>query len=143
MRIRWLVAAAVVLDVALLLLPPGRTILDARAYYDADTALAYLDALGPSGRSAYALHECVDLAFIATYTLLLRALGTRWQAKPRALLFAPSTADVVETAGILVLLAAPSRPLATVVGYATLAKWLTLIVAVVTLVRASLSAARD
>jgi hypothetical protein len=124
------VGLVIILDAVLLWMPPGPSILDARPYYSAAEALVYLEELGPAGRTTYFVHECVDLVFIAAYTLLLRQLAARWRVTPRILLFAPGAADVIETAGILVLLGMGtprSRLLAGVIGYATCCKWLALV----------------
>ena len=126
MPLRGWIALAVVLDVLLLVLPPGRSILDARLYYTGADAAAYLASLGADGRRAYFVHELVDLAFIATYTMLLRHLAFRWKL-PRAfhgLAFAPGAADLVETASILLVLASPAAaPLLGVLGVVTAVKW--------------------
>src|SRR5262245_58026075 len=127
LRFPWLVGLVIGLDAVLLLMPPGLSMLDARPYYSATEALSYLEELGPLGRTRYFVHECVDLVFIAAYTLLLRQLATRWHLAPRNLLFAPGAADFIETAGILILLTMGtprSSAIATVIGYATCSKWL-------------------
>jgi hypothetical protein len=120
------IALAVILEVLLVILPPGLSILDARLFYTRADATAYLAALGPKGRHGYFLHEVVDLGFIATYTTLLRRLAVRWKL-PRALrwlAFAPGAADLVETGGILAVLAVPAAaPLVAVLGATTAVKW--------------------
>lgn len=124
----WLVAVVVGLEVLLVSIPPGLSILDARFHYSAAEALAYLEELGPVGRTDYVVHECIDLVFIASYTHLLRQLAARWRlVLPPGLLFAPGAADFVETAGILVLLAMDyprSSLVAAGIGFATSVKWL-------------------
>lgn len=125
-RLWALTGLVVLLEIALLWMPPGASMLDARLHYTAEEAQLYLEALGPAGRSAYFLHECVDVLFIATYTMWLQACARRWSWLPQRLLFAPGAADLVETVGMLVLLRmdpASSRGLAAVVGYATSCKF--------------------
>jgi hypothetical protein len=110
-------------------MPPGLSTLDARFFYRADDALAFLTELGPRGRTEYFVHECIDVGFIAIYTLLLRALAERWHFQKGAvglLVFAPGAADFLETTGILVMLFIyPLAPhaLAATIGYCTLLKW--------------------
>ena len=126
-RSRWaaLIAAAIGLEIALVVLPPFPDILDARLFYTADQAFALLDRLGPNGRASYVRHQLVDLLFIATYTCLARGVsgwlrGRRWTA------LVPGAFDVLETTGILGLLAMhPSRPvlLAGAIGLCTTLKW--------------------
>jgi hypothetical protein len=129
-RLVILVILAVLLDVALLVLPPGTAALDARLYYRGGEALAFVDALGGAGRRAYAFHEGLDLVFIATYALVVRALAKRLRvATP--LVYAPAAFDLLETTGILVLLATyasgpPLPELAAALGVLTLLKWVSL-----------------
>ena len=130
-----LIGLVIGLDVLLLLMPPGLSMLDARLWYSAADALAFLEELGPVGRTKYFVHECLDLVFIAAYTVLLRQLATRWRLAPRNLLFAPGAADFIETTGILVLLSMGtprSSTIATVIGYATCSKWLAFLAVIVT-----------
>jgi hypothetical protein len=134
----WLVVVVVGLEVLLVSIPPGLSILDARLYYRGAEALSFLEELGPVGRTDYVVHECIDLVFIASYTHLLRQLAAKWRlALPPLLLLAPGAADLVETAGILVLLGMdyPRSPvLAAVIGFATSAKWLATVILVVAFV---------
>lgn len=134
----WLIAVVAGLEILLVSMPPGLSILDARFHYSADVALAYLEDLGAVGRTDYVIHECIDLVFLASYTHLLRQLVARWRLPlPPLLLFAPGAFDLVETAGILGLLAMDhprSRLLAGVIGYATSAKWLALVAVLVAFV---------
>ena len=111
--------------------------LDARLFYGADAAVSFLTTLGAHGRTMYFIHECIDLVFITTYTLLLRALTERWEMRSGALaflIFAPATSDLLETVGILVVLGIhPTAPrlLAGALGYFTLFKWISGIAVVV------------
>lgn len=124
---------AIVCEAALVLLPPGLAILDARFHYSGDDALAFLNGLGEVGRRAYSTHQWVDLAFIASYTTFLYAAVERFSVRrPLALrvtAFLPGAFDLIETVGILVLLATFERPgvqafaLASLVGTATTLKW--------------------
>ena len=133
-----LVAVVAGLEILLVSIPPGVSILDARFHYGADVAVAYLEDLGAVGRTDYVIHECIDLVFIASYTHLFRQLAARWRlALPSLLLLVPGAFDLVETAGILGLLAMDhprSRLLAGVIGYATSGKWLALGAVLVTFV---------
>jgi hypothetical protein len=141
------IGLVVVLDAVLLVMPPSFSMLDMRLHYGAAEALAFLEELGPAGRTEYFVHECIDLVFIVAYTVLLWHLAVRWRLprSAKVLLFAPGAADSVETAGILVLLAmAPprSRLVAVVIGYATTCKWLALLAVVLTFTIATFAIAR-
>jgi hypothetical protein len=139
-RLASLLVLTVVIEAILVVMPPvGLSMLDARLYYRADEAMAFIAELGPRGRSDYFFHECIDLGFIVVYTLLLRALAQRWRLRGRVvrlLVFAPGAADLLETAGILSLLRIyPSGPrlLAGSIGYFTLLKWVGLLAVIITM----------
>ena len=113
---------------ALGVLPPGMNILDAKPYYSASQALGLLDALGEQGRKAYVMHQYVDLLYLVAYTSLFRALLHRfgWRTWVRNAVLLPGALDLVETAGIVLLLhqyeQAPYQ-LARALGVVTLCKW--------------------
>lgn len=128
-RLAWPFALTLAINALLLVMAPGRSSLDARLYYGAAEALGFLSGLGPRGRSEYLLHECIDVGFIVIYTLFLRELTGHWRLRKGVLgllIFAPGSADLLETTGILALLslypASPS-PLAAAVGCCTSLKW--------------------
>jgi hypothetical protein len=101
--------------------------LDVRLYYTAGEAKSFLNELSPSEISAYVRHECFDLAFIATYSLLLFLWLRRLLPHNKYLLtlaFIPGVLDFIETTTILViLLRAPLEP-PSWLGLMTLLKWL-------------------
>src|SRR5262245_13857435 len=132
-RIVALTGVVIGLDAALLVLPPGPATLDVRLHWGADDASALFAVLGGPGRAAYVRHQLVDLAFIATYLVLGTALARRLRSLALwGTILAGAFSDVVETAGILVLLRAfPSelRALSDALGWFTSIKWLALLLA--------------
>ena len=111
-------------DLFLLYYPPPHT-LDARLFYSPTTALTYLESLGELGRRHYRIHELADLTFIIAYSALLLRLAA-FAGRLRLVCWLPGFFDVIETGGILILLAAyPNRLLflATLVAAATPLKW--------------------
>jgi hypothetical protein len=124
-----LLIGVVLLDVFLMIYPPGLQCLDAKLWYSTAEVYPYFEALGESGRSHYLRHELVDLLFLAFYTAFLLRIAT-WLAPgnkiARGVATLPGFFDVFETAGIIVLLwVFPNRldALASVVSVMTPLKW--------------------
>jgi hypothetical protein len=121
-----LVGLLVALVATLSWLKPAGALLDGRLYYTGPEALTFIAELGAAGRRVYFWHECIDLAFSVTYSLLLRELAV-WCRLKGAWALLPGSLDLLENFGIFALLSAfPAAPrsLASALGYVTLFKWL-------------------
>jgi len=129
-RLVILVSLLVALIAVLSWVKPAGALLDGRLHYSGNDAAAFIAALGAHGRRLYVVHECFDLAFIVTYSLLLRELAVYCRlrgAVSSPLPFIPGGLDLLETTGILALLGvfpAEQRELAGALGFCTLFKWL-------------------
>ncbi len=110
--------------------------LDARLYYTADEATAFLAELDPATRAAYFRNELMDLAFLSAYTLLIVRIIRRVYphgALPVAIACTPGAFDLVETSTILLLLANGASPPAWL-GATTFLKWTSGILPALTLI---------
>jgi len=95
---------------------PG--MLHLRWYYSGAAASAYLGSLSEAARHRQLLHTFVDCGFIACLSLLLmRLTHTRW-----VLLY--TLADLIETAGLGLVLLGVAPQLVSVLGVATALKWI-------------------
>ena len=101
--------------------------LDARFFYTGAEASAYLEQIGPAGRSAYLRAETVDFGLILIYTTLIARLFVRRFGRQAlcAIAFVPGLFDLIETAGAFSVVWQGKSEAPAFLGYATALKWIT------------------
>ena len=123
-----LLVLAVILNVVLVLYPPGAAhILDSHFFYEPEFVPELFMGLGEAGRRSYFIHEFFDYGFLIVYTLILlrwRPARSRWG---RRFALLPGALDIVENVVIQTLLLTYPKMSPILIGIVTVVtplKWL-------------------
>lgn len=120
-----LFAMIVLFDIVLMTIGP-RDALDIRLYYTGEQARALLASFDEAQIHRYFVNECIDLAFIMTYSALLFVCMQKYWRRYRVLAFLPGFFDLIETVSILIALSTPGQhDFFDWLGVATFLKWTT------------------